>query len=244
VGAGPGDPDLLTVKALRRLGQADIILHDALVSAEVLSLCNPSARLINVGKRRGHHTLPQQDISRLLVMYALRGKRVLRLKGGDPFMFGRGGEELELAAKAGLHCEVIPGITSAQGASAYTSIPLTHRRHAQSCVFVTGHRREGGEPTDWARYARDDQTLVVYMGVTQVAEIAGGLLHGGRGSDTPVAFVENATTSRQRVIITTLGGMAQSADEHVLKAPALIIVGEVVSLHAVCAEAMSLHDAA
>jgi uroporphyrin-III C-methyltransferase len=244
VGAGPGDPELLTVKATRRLAEADIILYDALVSEEILSLCNPSARRIHVGKRSGRHTLPQADISRLLVMYALRGKRVLRLKGGDPFMFGRGGEELDLALRAGVRCEIVPGITSAQGAAAATGIPLTHRDAAQSCVFVTGHRRQESAATDWAPYARTGQTLVVYMGVAHVHEIAAGLLQAGRAAQTPVAFIENATTPRQRTLLTTLGEMTATAEREALKAPALIIIGEVVNLNALCSRAQALLSAA
>jgi uroporphyrin-III C-methyltransferase/precorrin-2 dehydrogenase/sirohydrochlorin ferrochelatase len=232
VGAGPGDPELLTLRALRLMQQAEVVLHDHLVSDAVLAYVNPRAERLYVGKEDSRHTLPQEALNARLVALARAGKRVLRLKGGDPFTFGRGGEEAEALAAAGVEFEVVPGITSAAGASSYAGIPLTHRDCAQSCVFVTGHRREGGGEPDWAALARPGQTVVVYMGVGALARIAQALIEHGRSADTPAAVIERATTPEQRVVIGTLATLPELARAADVKPPALIIVGEVVALRA------------
>jgi uroporphyrin-III C-methyltransferase/precorrin-2 dehydrogenase/sirohydrochlorin ferrochelatase len=230
VGAGPGDPELLTLRAARLMQQAEVVLHDHLVSDAVLALVNPRAERLYVGKEDSRHALPQGEMNALMVALARAGKRVVRLKGGDPFTFGRGGEEAEALAAAGIPFEVVPGITSAAGASSYAGIPLTHRDCAQSCVFVTGHRREGGGEPDWATLARPNQTVVVYMGVGALGLIAQRLVEHGRGADTPAAVIERATTPEQRVVVGTLATLPELAREADVKPPALIIVGEVVAL--------------
>jgi uroporphyrin-III C-methyltransferase len=231
VGAGPGDPDLLTVKAARLLACARVVLHDHLVGEGVMALLPRDARRICVGKRDRRHTLPQEEINALLVRLAAAGDSVVRLKGGDPYVFGRGGEEALALAAAGIPFEVVPGITSAQGMSAYAGIPLTHREHASSVVFATGHCREGGAAPDWRALARPRQTAVIYMGLGALAQICRELVAHGMEPDTPAAVVEQATTQSQRVVCGTLLTLPVLAKAQQVAAPALIVVGEVVRLH-------------
>ncbi len=231
VGGGPGNPDLLTFRALRLMQQADVVCYDALVAPAIVDLCRRDAERIYVGKQSSNHALPQEDINLLLVRLAEQGKRVLRLKGGDPFIFGRGGEEIETLAERGIPFEVVPGITSAQGASSYAGIPLTHRDHAQSCVFVTGHRREDSPDLNWNMLVSPDQTVVIYMGVAQLEDICAKLIGHGRDPATAAAIVERATTPEQRVFVSTLAQLPQTARHNQVKAPALIVVGNVVNLH-------------
>lgn len=232
VGAGPGDPELLTLKALKRLQVAEVILHDRLVSSEALALANPAARQLYVGKARSQHSLPQEDINRALVDWARQGKRVVRLKGGDPFIFGRGGEELETLAEAGVAFEVIPGITAASGCGAYAGIPLTHRDHAQSVRFVTGHLKNGSSDLDWPTLARPQQTLVFYMGLGSLEVIRHELRAHGLVGETPLALIEQGTTARQRVHVGTLDALPASLSQGRVRPPTLIIIGSVVSLAA------------
>jgi uroporphyrin-III C-methyltransferase len=231
VGAGPGDPELLTLRAARLIAEAEVLVFDHLVSADVLALARKDAERIYVGKESGSHTLPQDEINQLLVRLAGAGRRVVRLKGGDPFVFGRGGEEVEDLAAAGIPFEVVPGITAACGVAAYAGIPLTHRDHAQSVVFATGHAKPGGADADWTALARPRQTAVIYMGVGALAGICERLVAHGRGADTPAALVENGTTAAQRTVVGTLATLPAIAVEAGVKPPALLIVGEVVSLH-------------
>lgn len=230
VGAGPGDPGLLTLNALRALQDADVILHDRLVSDAVLSLARRDAERIPVGKAAGAHSVPQSRINELLVEHALAGRRVVRLKGGDPFVFGRGGEELEVLARHGIPFEVVPGITAAIGCAAYAGIPLTHREHAQSVRFVTAHCGESADTLDWASLAQPRQTLALYMGVAALGRIAGQLMAHGREATTPVAIVENASRPDQRVTLVTLGALDDVACRADIQSPALLIVGEVAAL--------------
>jgi len=230
VGAGPGDPELLTLRAARLIGEADVLVVDHLVGEGVLELARPGTERIYVGKESGHHTLPQEDINQLLVRLATAGRRVVRLKGGDPYIFGRGGEEVEELVAAGVAFEVVPGITAACGVAAYAGIPLTHRDYAQSVVFATGHRRDGESALDWAALARPHQTAVIYMGVGQLATHCAALVGHGRAPQTPAALVENGTTARQRVVTGTLESLPARALEAGIRPPALLIVGEVVSL--------------
>ncbi|MCG7600046.1 uroporphyrinogen-III C-methyltransferase [Halomonas sp. McH1-25] len=231
VGAGPGDPELVTLKALKRLQAAEVILHDRLVSGEILALANPAAQTLYVGKARSRHSLPQEDINQALVDWARQGKRVVRLKGGDPFIFGRGGEELEALARAGVSFEVIPGVTAAAGCGAYAGIPLTHRDHAQSVRFVTGHLKNGSSDLDWPTLARSQQTLVFYMGLSSLEAIRRELQNHGLPGDTPLALIEQGTTARQRVHTGTLAELPASLAHGLIQPPTLIIVGSVVSLH-------------
>ncbi len=229
VGAGPGDPDLLTVKALRLLKAADVVVHDRLTPQPILDLAGPDARLIDVGKRKSRHTLPQDDINRLLVALALEGLTVVRLKGGDPFLFGRGGEELEACRAAGVPCTVVPGVSAGLAAGAAAGAPLTQRGLAQAVTFVTGHAASGGEPAlDWASLARTNQTVVVYMGLSTAAAIAARLIAAGRQASTPVAAVEGASLEGERRIKTTLSGLAEAVAG--LDGPAILIIGEVAAL--------------
>ncbi|MBO9708990.1 MAG: uroporphyrinogen-III C-methyltransferase [Caulobacter sp.] len=233
VGAGPGDPDLLTIKALKALQVADVIVHDGLVPAEILDLARSSARRIDVAKRKSRHTLPQDDINQLLVALALDGLEVVRLKGGDPFLFGRGGEELAACRTAGVDCTVVPGVTAALAASAGAGAPLTHRGSAQAVTFVTGHAAakagDWAEPDlDWASLARANQTVVVYMGVSTAAPISLRLIEAGRDAATPALIVENASRRDERRILTTLAGLPAAAQG--LTGPALLMVGEAMAM--------------
>lgn len=228
VGAGPGDPDLLTIKALNELQKADVVLFDQLVSAEILALIRPEAERISVGKQAGHHSVPQDQINELLVKQAQEGKRVVRLKGGDPFMFGRGAEELQTLKAAGIRYQVVPGITAAAGATAYAGIPLTHRDHAQSAVFITGHSKQDGKEPDWSSLAQSRQTLVIYMGLMRSAHIQQRLIEHGLSASTPVALIERGTTPLQRVVRGTLSELGALAEQVV--SPSLIVIGGVAAL--------------
>jgi uroporphyrin-III C-methyltransferase/precorrin-2 dehydrogenase/sirohydrochlorin ferrochelatase len=230
VGAGPGDPDLLTMKAHRLLQRADVVVYDRLVSTEVLAMTRRDAERIYVGKRRGNHSLPQDEINARLVALARAGKSVVRLKGGDPFVFGRGGEEIEALAHSGIAVEVVPGVTAALGCAASAGIPLTHRDHAQTCVFVTGHRKEGTLDLDWPMLARPRQTVVIYMGVEALPTIASQLVAHGLPASTPVALIENGTTDRERRVVGTLATIERQAMRIRLEGPTLCLVGEVVGL--------------
>lgn len=230
VGAGPGDPGLLTIRALQSMQAADVILHDRLVSAEVLNLARRDADLISVGKTPGCKANSQEEINALLVDLVSAGKRVCRLKGGDPFIFGRGGEEAEALHAAGLAYQVVPGITAAAGCAAYAGIPLTHRGVSQSVAFVTAHGQDSVDNLDWASLARDKQTLAFYMAVKRFPELMHNLTSNGRSVDTPVAIIEKGTTPQQRVIRGTLGQLSLLAEAHRVAAPAMLIVGEVAAL--------------
>ncbi|WP_112354228.1 uroporphyrinogen-III C-methyltransferase [Shewanella benthica] len=230
VGAGPGDVELLTLKAYRILQSADVVLYDALISEDIMALVPKDAEKIAVGKRAGKHSAAQDEINQLLVTKAFTKQNVVRLKGGDPFIFGRGGEELQSLVESGLEFEVVPGITAASGTSAYAGIPLTHRDYAQGVTFITGHCQLESRPMDWNSYANPNNTLVIYMGILNAGLIKAGLLEAGRNIDTPVAIVSKATTQDQRCFIGTLGELERLASNPELEMPALMIIGEVVEL--------------
>ncbi|KJR24978.1 uroporphyrinogen-III C-methyltransferase [Vibrio navarrensis] len=229
VGAGPGDPDLLTVKGYRVIQQADVVVYDRLVSAEILALASENAERIYVGKKLDYHCVPQDQINQILLDKALEGKRVVRLKGGDSFIFGRGGEELEVLAEHGIRFEVVPGITAAAGATAYAGIPLTHRDHAQSVQFITGHIQKDGKEIKWASLAQANTTLVFYMGLKQSGYIAQKLLENGLDANMACAIIENGTRREQKVLRGTLQDLPSLARQAV--SPALIVVGRVTTLH-------------
>ncbi|OCH73315.1 uroporphyrinogen-III C-methyltransferase [Vibrio breoganii] len=229
VGAGPGDPDLLTVKALRLIQKAEVIVYDRLVSPEIMELVNPNAELIYVGKRLNHHCVPQDQINQVLVDQAQQDKHVVRLKGGDPFIFGRGGEELEKLAIEQIPFEVVPGITAAAGCTAYAGIPLTHRDHAQSVHFITGHLKKEGMDIDWASLSKGNTTLVFYMGLKESGNIQDKLVSAGLSEETSIAIIERGTTPQQRVLTGTLSQLSTIAKK--AESPSLIVVGSVTSLH-------------
>ena len=230
VGAGPGDPELLTLKALRLMQQADVVIYDRLVSPAILELCRRDADKIYVGKARSNHSVAQEGINALLVEYAAQGKRVCRLKGGDPFIFGRGGEEIQELFAAGVAFQVVPGITAASGCSAYAGIPLTHRDYAQSVRFLTGHLKEGSPELPWKELVYENQTLVLYMGLVGLEKICAQLIAHGQHPNMPVALISKGTTPEQKVVVGTLADIASKVSEYQIQAPTLTIIGEVVSL--------------
>ena len=231
IGAGPGDPGLLTLRALRLLAQADTVIYDRLVGAGIMALLPPQCQTIYVGKAAGDHVLPQEEINQLLVRLARTGKRIVRLKGGDPYIFGRGGEEIEDLRHAGLPYRVIPGITAASGCATYAGIPLTHRDHAQSCTLVTGHLKKDGElDLNWQALAQPGQTLVFYMGVNSAVVITENLTAAGLAAETPVAVIERGTTAQQRVLRSTLDDLPRLVASEDIRPPSLLIIGSVTAL--------------
>lgn len=230
VGAGPGDPELLTLRAARLLAQADVVVYDNLVGAGVMALVGAQAETHYVGKARNHHSMQQEDINLLLVQLARQGRRVVRLKGGDPFVFGRGGEELQALRAAGIGYEVVPGITAAVACAAYAGIPLTHREHAQSLRILTAQGKSGATEHDWAALAKPQQTLAFYMGVTGLSALRDQLIAHGRAASTPFALIEHGSRPQQRVVAGTLAELPELARLHAVRAPALLIIGEVAAL--------------
>lgn len=231
VGAGPGNPDLLTFRALHLIQRADVVLYDRLIGEPLLNLVRRDAERIYVGKMANNHTLPQDEISATLVRLAKQGKRVLRLKGGDPFIFGRGGEEIEALVAEGIPFQVVPGVTAASGCAAYAGIPLTHRDHAQSCVFVTGHGKDGQLDLDWKTLIAPNQTVAIYMGLTHLADLLADFVRHGADADLPAAVIDRGTMREQKVVTGTLSSLAQKAADADLQGPTLIIVGGVASMH-------------
>jgi uroporphyrin-III C-methyltransferase len=230
VGAGPGDPELLTLRAVKLLGKADVVVYDHLVSPAVLDFVPVQAERIYAGKQRNAHTMPQKEINALLVKLALQGKQVVRLKGGDPFIFGRGGEELQDLAANGVAFEVIPGITAASGVSCYAGIPLTHRDYAQVCLFVTGHLKDGSANLDWPSLVRLNQTVVIYMGLNALPEICGQMMTHGAAPDLPIAVIQEGSLAAQKVVVGTLRDLPDQVRAAQLVSPCLIIIGDVVKL--------------
>jgi len=230
VGGGPGDPDLLTFRALHLMQRSDVCVYDKLISKDVLNLVRRDAEFIYVGKERDRHTVPQEKINQLLVKLAKKGLRVLRLKGGDPFIFGRGGEEIEMLMEHKIPFQVVPGITAANGVSSYAGIPLTHRDYAQSCIFVTGHMKNETLTLEWDSLAKPNQTVVIYMGLLALSQICEQLIKRGAPKNLPIAVVEQGTTSSQKVITGSLLNITQKVKQEKLKSPSLIIIGNVVKL--------------
>ncbi len=230
VGAGPGDPELLTIRAFKLIQSANVIVYDRLVSKPIIDLCNPAAEMIYAGKAMANHTLQQESINELLADLALKHESVVRLKGGDPFIFGRGGEEIETLAEKKIPFQVVPGITAASGCAAFSGIPLTHRDHAQSCIFVTGHLRNGEVNLDWKDLVAPHRTVVVYMGLTGLEKICESLIRYGRSPETPAALIQQGTQSKQRVFTSTLEGLPTLVAQSEVSAPTLLIIGGVVSL--------------
>ena len=230
VGAGPGDAELITLKGARLLQTAEVVIYDNLVSQGILDLISPTAERIFVGKMAGNHTMPQDEICQLLVDKALEGKHVVRLKGGDPFIFGRGGEEMDVLLEAGVPVDIVPGVTAALGAAASFGFPLTHRDHAQSCVFVTGHLKDHTVELDWPALARPGQTVVIYMGVTGLETISRELQAAGLSGDTPAALIYRATWPNEKAHKGTLATLPEVARTHKVKPPTLIVIGTVVDL--------------
>jgi len=229
VGAGPGDPELITLKGARLLREAHVVIYDNLVGDGILELCSPDAERIFVGKMAGMHTLPQEEITQLIVDRALAGKVVVRLKGGDPFVFGRGGEELAAVLVAGIPVEIVPGVTAAMGAAASFGFPLTHRDHAQSCVFVTGHLKDHSVDLNWSALAQANQTLVIYMGITGLGTISAKLQAAGLSGATPAALIYRATWPTQKIFPCTVASLPETARTNAVKPPALIVIGQVVA---------------
>ena len=232
VGGGPGDPDLLTFRALRLLQQAEVVLYDRLVAPVIVDLCRKDAERIYVGKKEDQHAVPQEEINRLLVEHAQAGKRVLRLKGGDPFIFGRGGEEIDTLMEKGVSFQVVPGITAASGCAAYAGIPLTHRDYAQSCIFVTGHMKEGKLDLNWTALAQAQQTIAVYMGVRGVDQLCNKLVEHGLAASTPAAIIRQGTRPGQKTYISDLAGLPALVANEEITPPSMLIIGEVVKLNA------------
>jgi uroporphyrin-III C-methyltransferase/precorrin-2 dehydrogenase/sirohydrochlorin ferrochelatase len=231
VGAGPGDPELLTFRAMRLLQMADVVVYDRLVAPQILDVARRDADMIYVGKQRSKHTLTQENINQLLVRLAKEGKRVVRLKGGDPFIFGRGGEEISTLMENGITFQVVPGITAASGCATYSGIPLTHRDYAQSVVFVTGHLKDHTVDLNWKALAHSDQTIVFYMGLHGVGVLSRELIAHGLPATTPVALVQQGTTQNHRVVVTSLDEIEVTVKEKQVQPPTIIIVGNVVEMH-------------
>lgn len=240
IGAGPGDPELLTVRAWKLLQQTDCVVYDRLVSAEILALVPADAERIYVGKKCDQHSLPQEQINQLLVEKALAGKKVVRLKGGDPFIFGRGGEEIQVLLDAGVRCRVVPGITSASGCSTYAGIPLTHRDWVHGCTFITGHLKQDELSLPWAALAREDHTLVVYMGLKTADKLSRQLQAHGLPANLPVAIVREGTSANQQVWRTNLAQLAVTIEREAIKAPAMMVIGHVVN--ALASPALALEE--